>query len=50
MRGNGCRTSATLKGLKSGKAYYVKVRPLREASGTTYVGVVRYVKSTAKAK
>ena len=32
------------------QAYYVKVRPLREVSGTTYVGVVRYCKSTVKAK
>ena len=44
------KTSATLTGLESDKAYYVKVRPIREVSGTTYVGVVRYCKSTVKAK
>ena len=31
-------TSATVKGLKSGKSYYVRVRPYRVKSDTTYAG------------
>lgn len=33
-------TAATVKGLKPGKAYYVRVRPYRTKSGTSYYGAV----------
>ena len=42
-------TSATVKGLKSGKKYYVRVRPYRTKSGTTYSGTLSGWRS-AKAK
>ena len=42
-------TSATIKGLKSGKTYYVRVRPYRVQSGTTYTGAISGWRS-AKAK
>ena len=42
-------TSATVKGLKSGKKCYVRVRPYRVQSGTTYPGAISGWKS-AKAK
>ncbi|MBR3234648.1 MAG: fibronectin type III domain-containing protein, partial [Atopobiaceae bacterium] len=42
-------TSATVKGLKSGKKYYVRVSPYLKKSGTTYPGAVSGWK-TVKAK
>lgn len=30
----------TVGGLKAGKRYYVRVRPLRKASGKTYTGTL----------
>ena len=42
-------TSVTVKGLKSGKTYYVRVRPYRVKSSTTYTGVISGWR-TAKAK
>ena len=42
-------TSATVKGLKPGKTYYVRVRPYRLRSGATYVGALSGYKA-AKAK
>ena len=43
------KASVTIKGLKSGKTYYVRVRPYRVKSGTTYTGAISGWKS-AKAK
>lgn len=43
-------TSVTLSDLKSGEAYYIKVRPVRDASGTAYYGVQRYCEPTVAAK
>jgi hypothetical protein len=42
-------TSATVKGLKSGKTYYVRVRPYRTQGGSTYYGAISGWR-TAKAK
>ena len=38
------KTKATIRGLKSGKKYYVKVRPIKKASGKTYIGSLSKVK------
>ena len=40
------KTSATIKGLKSGKKVWVQVRPLREAGKTTYSGVLTSSKAS----
>ena len=42
-------TSATVKGLKSGKTYYVRVRPYRAQGGSTYYGAISGYRSV-KAK
>ena len=42
------RTSATVKGLASGKRAYVEVLPLRKAGGATYTGALARAKSPAK--
>jgi hypothetical protein len=42
-------TSATVKGLKSGKTYYVRVRPYRTQGGSTYYGAISGYRSV-KAK
>ena len=42
-------TSATVGGLRSGRTYYVRVRPYRVESGTTYTGVISGYRA-AKAK
>ena len=43
------KSSATITGLKSGKTYYIRVRPLKTSSGTTYAGAVSgYRTATAK--
>ena len=42
-------TSATVKGLKSGKTYYVRVRPYRAQGGSTYYGAISGYRA-AKAK
>lgn len=34
------KTKHTIKNLKSGKKYYVKVRPIKTKSGKTYVGIL----------
>ena len=43
------KASVTIKGLKSGKRYYVRVTPLRSKSGKTYAGAISGYRST-KAK
>lgn len=43
------KTSVTIKGLKSGKAYYVRVAPLSKKGGKTYYGALcTYRKAKAK--
>ena len=42
-------TSATVKGLRSGKTYYVRVRPYRAQGGSTYYGAISGYRA-AKAK
>ena len=43
------KSSATITGLKSGKTYYIRVRPLKTSSGTTYAGALSgYRTATAK--
>ena len=44
------KTFATIKGLKAGKAYYVRVRPYRKASGTTYAGAIGGYRTAKAAK
>lgn len=41
----GSKTSATIKNLKKGKTYYVRIRPVKKYSGTTYKGVLTAKKS-----
>ena len=36
----GKKVKAVIKGLKSGKTYYVRVRPVRKYKGATYIGVL----------
>ena len=43
------KTKCTIPKLKSGKKYYVKVRPIKTKAGQTYIGVLSKVKA-AKAK
>ena len=38
------KTKYTIKGLKSGKKYYVKVRPIKK-SGKTYIGSLSKAKA-----
>lgn len=34
----------TLKGLKSGKTYYIQIRPLKKVGSTTYLGIIQTIK------
>ena len=43
------KTKCTIPKLKSGKKYYVKIRPIKTKAGQTYIGVLSKVKA-AKAK
>ena len=40
----GSKTKLTIKGLKSGKKYYVQIRPAKVKSGKRYVGILTNVK------
>lgn len=44
------KTSVTVKGLKAGKKYFVRVTPLRKASGATYTGTISGYKAVRAAK
>ena len=39
------KTKTTIKNLKSGKKYYVKVRPIKKKSGKTYLGILSKAKA-----
>ena len=41
----GSKTKLTIKGLKSGKKYYVQIRPAKVKSGKKYVGILTNVKA-----
>ena len=43
------KTKCTIKGLKSGKRYYVKIRPVKAKSGKKYLGILTKAKA-AKVK
>ena len=40
----GSKTKLTIKKLKSGKKYYVQIRPAKVKSGKRYVGILTNVK------
>ena len=42
----GSKTKLTIKKLKSGKKYYVQIRPAKMKSGKKYVGILTNVKAT----
>lgn len=44
------KTAATIKGLKAGKTYYVRVRPMRRASGNTFSGLICGYRAAKAAK
>ena len=39
------KTKYTIKGLKKGKKYYIKVRPIKKKSGKTYLGILSKAKT-----
>ena len=44
------KTKVTLKGLKKGQKYYVRVTPVRKRSGKLYVGIPGKIKKTGKVR
>ncbi|MBR3327162.1 MAG: hypothetical protein IKG22_07560 [Atopobiaceae bacterium] len=44
------KTSVTIKGLKANKTYYVRMRPMRKASGNTFSGLVSGYRTAKAAK
>ena len=39
------KTKYTIKRLKKGKKYYIKVRPIKKKSGKTYLGILSKAKT-----
>ena len=43
------KTKSTIKKLKKGKTYFIRIRPIKKRSGKVYLGVLRGIRK-AKAK